>query len=279
MDYKILNDYGIYVLIFIFLSVNFYYKNIVNILLLIISYLVLRNITNENNAIIWSYIISLLYGISKNFHLLENYETIIFNKKPISQLKGNNIVIKPVAPKKSNNTKKIYNIDSFISEELLNQFIDKLNEIDNLLVIKTKKNIYDLKPTIKNIRQNKIITLKQKIKKEDLIKNPIIISNDNFIIDGHYRWFIRKNSIEENTNGIDKNDLYDENINVIMIDYDIKTVFKKLKQFKIKFNENYLSKNILDINSVKEGKNLIKNIKNDIQKLEKNYNLLNIKLL
>lgn len=275
MDYKILNQYGIYSLLVIFLAVNFYYKNIINILLLIISFLVLRNITNENNAIVWAYIISLLYGISKNFHLLENYENVIYKLKPIKDSKTNNIKIKSIKPKITK--KNFHNVDSFISEELLNQFIDKLNGVDNLLVIKTKKNIYDLKPTTKNIRRNKINNMKKNVKMN--VKKPIVISNDNFIVDGHYRWFIRKNSIEENTNGINSDDLYDENINVVMIDYDIKTVLEKLKQFKINFNEDYLSKNVLNINTVKEGNNLIKNIKRDIQLLERNYKLLNIKLL
>ena len=116
--------------------------------------------------------------------------------------------------------------------------------------------------------------MKQNINTSKLIK-PIIISNDNFIIDGHHRWYVRKNLIEMNTNGLNTDEVYNENINVVIIDYNIKTIFKKLKEFKIKYNKDYLSNSVLDINKIQNGKQLIKNLKKDIQLLEENYNLVN----
>ena len=71
MDYNILNQYGVIILVFIYIFINIYYKNIINILIFIIAFLVLRNMIEENNALICAYVISLIYGISKNFHLLE----------------------------------------------------------------------------------------------------------------------------------------------------------------------------------------------------------------
>ena len=115
--------------------------------------------------------------------------------------------------------------------------------------------------------------MKKKLNKK-LLK-PIVISNDNFIIDGHYRWFVRKNLIENNRNGLDNNDLYNENIKIVIIDYNIKQLLKKLKEFKIKYNEKYLSKNVLDLHKINSGKKLIQNIKNDINLLEQNYNMIN----
>ena len=38
--------------------------------------------------------------------------------------------------------------------------------------------------------------------KTKFITKPLVISNDNFILDGHHRWFTRKNLIENNTNNI-----------------------------------------------------------------------------
>ena len=32
-------------------------------------------------------------------------------------------------------------------------------------------------------------------KKTDFMNYPIIISNDNFILDGHHRWFLRKTKL------------------------------------------------------------------------------------
>ena len=45
-----------------------------------------------------------------------------------------------------NSSKNQFDIESIISEELINQFIEKIKEIDDLLIIKTNKNIYNLKP-------------------------------------------------------------------------------------------------------------------------------------
>ena len=50
------------------------------------------------------------------------------------------------------------------------------------------------------MKKTKINKLK-KTMSDDEINKPIIISNDNFIVDGHYRWYIKKNIIETNTNG------------------------------------------------------------------------------
>jgi hypothetical protein len=298
MDYTLLNQYGIIFLIVIFICINIYYKNIINVLIFIICFLGLRNMMTEQNALFLAYIIALVYGIIKNFHLLENFKVYIGksknNKVNDNKLVNNNSVAannkvannkvanktvanKTVANKIVANNKTItknYNIDSALSEELINQFISKLKEVDNLLIEKSEKNIYDLKPTIKNIKKNKIERMRKNIKPSKLVK-PIIISNDNFIIDGHHRWYLRKNLIETNTNGLNTNEIYNENIKVVIIDYDIKTILEKLKEFKIKYNKEYLSNSVLDISKIQKGKNLISNLKRDIGLLEDNYNTIN----
>ena len=301
MDYNLLNQYGIILLIIIFICINIYYKNIINILIFIFSYLGLRNIITDYNALIMSYIISLLYGIIKNFHLLENFTAFIVKKstnKPITKIvtpnkTENNETENNETENKSNKSNKFNkfnksnkskksklidkNSELFISEELINQFITKCKDTDSLLIEKTKQNIYDLKPTIKTMKKSKINTLKKTITKEEMLK-PIIISNDNFIVDGHYRWYVKKHLIETNTNGLNKNDIYNENINVIKIDYNIKNLLNKLKEYKIKYNSEYLSNNILDSTNIKKGYKLLNNIKNDIGKLETIYDLVNSKI-
>jgi len=287
MVYHLLNQYGIKLLVIIYICISIYFKNIINVLILLLSFLVLRNMINENNAILFSYIISLLYGIVKNFHLLENFKTII-SKKPIvnnenNSVRNNSININTsIDPPIKNNSKKkrklinkkLYNVDSIISEELINQFINKIKNIDDLLIVHKRINIYNLKPTIQNIKKNKIDKMKRENNKQ-FINKSIIISNDNFILDGHHRWFLKKNMIENNNNGLDNNELYNENIKITMIDYDIKTLLKKLKEYKINYNETNLSRNVLDVNKLKEGYELINNIKNDISLLEKNYKTIN----
>ena len=305
MDYTLINQYGIIVLVIIFICVNIYYKNIINVLIFIICFLGLRNMMTEQNALFLAYIIALVYGIVKNFHLFENFKVLVGkprnngnndngNNIVNNDNNGNNIVNNDNGNNDNNislnnaknnnnhnNTNSMNNIvnlennvDSVLSEELINQFINKIKEVDNLLVVKTQKSIYDLKPTLKNIKKNKIHKMKQNINTSKLIK-PIIISNDNFIIDGHHRWYVRKNLIETNTNGLNKLEVYNENINVVIIDYKIKTVLRKLKEFKINYNKNSLSHSVLDINKIQNGKLLIKNLKRDIQLLEENYNQVN----
>ena len=326
MDYSLINAYSIIILVIIFICINIYYKNIINILVLIISFLALRNMMNEQSAILVAYIISLVYGIISNFHLLENFKTYIvdrkvnsntdlldiINNKPTNSSNNNsNSSSNPSSSNSSSNSsnnnnkpnnsnsntsnnnnkpnnsssnsssntssKKDYAIDSVISEELINQFINKLKQEDNLLIEKTKQNIYDLKPTIKNIKKNKIKKMNNNLNSELIIK-PIIVSNDNFIIDGHHRWYLRKNLIENNTNGLNDDSLYDENIDIIKIHYDIKVLVKKLNEYKINYNQSYLSNIVLDINKIKEGNKLIKNIKKDIGALEGIYNVINTRV-
>ena len=276
MDYTLINQYGIIVLIIIFICVNIYYKNIINLLLFIICFLGLRNMMNETNALFLAYIIALVYGIIKNFHLFENFKVLVGKPKNNSSVNSGNLMNNSMnnSMNNVNAMNNENNIDSALSEELINQFINKIKEVDNLLVVKTQKSIYDLKPTLKNIKKNKIHKMKQNINTSKLIK-PIIIFNNNFIIDGHHRWYVRKNLIETNTNGLNDDEIYNENINVVIIDYKIKTILKKLKEFKIKYNKEYLSNSVLDINKIQTGKQLIKNIKKDIQLLEENYNLVN----
>ena len=278
MDYTLINQYGIIVLVIIFICVNIYYKNIINVLIFIICFLGLRNMMTEQNALFLAYIISLVYGIVKNFHLFENFKVLVGKPRDNGNNDNVNNIVNLENNRNNYNRNNVVNlennIDSVLSEELINQFITKIKDVDNLLVVKTQKSIYDLKPTLKNIKKNKIQKMKQNINTSKIIK-PIIISNDNFIIDGHHRWYVRKNLIESNTNGLNDEELYNENINVVIIDYKIKTVLRKLKEFKINYNKNSLSNSVLDINKIQNGKKLIKNLKRDIQLLEENYNQVN----
>ena len=107
--------------------------------------------------------------------------------------------------------------------------------------------------------------------------DPLIISNDKFIIDGHYRWFAKKTLVENNTNGYNDldNNIFSENIKVIVIDYPIKKLINKLQEYKIKYNEKYLSKSLLNLDKVKESEKEIIQLKMKIKNIEDNYNKLN----
>ena len=199
MDYTLLNQYGIIALVVIFICINIYYKNIINVLIFIICFLGLRNMMNEQNALFLAYILALVYGIIKNFHLLENFK--IYMGKPnnsnttsntsnTNSNKETNNTSNTNSNKETNTTSNItsnketntsnntsnskkenkqnYNIDSALSEELINQFISKLKEVDNLLIEKKDKNIYDLKPTIKTMKKTKINKLKKTMTDDEI---------------------------------------------------------------------------------------------------------------
>ena len=351
---KIINTYGLFALILIFIAINIYYKNIINIIIFVITLLALRTYFDDTNAIIGAYAISILYGISKNFHLLENFEQVKSNDKPITKnnivkilnnltdvnddnqitlgdlknmISNNNIksilndssnIIKQTSatidsinnlknklnPTNSNDlsrptratretrathetrpsrethptrikrtmpielqentlTNHVPEIDSIISEELINQFINRLKKDDNLLITNTKVNIYDLKPTIANISNSKIKKMvKMANDKNPILSRPIVISKDNFIIDGHHRWYTRKYLVENNTNSYN-NDFYNEDIKVIIIDYYIKKLIEKLQEYKIHFNREYLSQALLNIKTTNTGRNFMNQLRNN----------------
>lgn len=369
---KIISVYGLFLLILIFILINIYYKNIVNIIIFVVSLLALRTQFDDTNSIIGAYAISVLYGISKNFHLLENFQSVKSNDKPITKnnivkilnnltdvdndneitisdiksmitnnlnkdnLKNllqdsNNIIkqtndtidsinnlknklkptiqtnkIKPISKLKNKHRGKrgklnashtkiankptpslnptptisspIPELDSIISEELINQFINKLKMDDNLLITNTKVNIYDLKPTLAKISNNKINKMvKLANEQNNLFNKPIVISKDNFIIDGHHRWYARKYMVENNTNSYNT-DFYSEDIKVIIIDYHIKKLIEKLQEYKINFNRDYLSQALLDLKTNDNGRNFMNQLENENYILDKNKNYKNNKI-
>ena len=104
------------------------------------------------------------------------------------------------------------------------------------------------------------------------VDKPIVITNDFFILDGHHRWYARKNLVENNTNGYNTSGVYKEDIKVVIIDYNIKKCVQKLQEYKIKYNKNYLQKTIGDINNIHKGRKYLDEIKEVINNLENNYN-------
>ena len=329
-------------LIFVFVIVNLIYKNILNILILIFLFLFLRNLMEDKNAIFVSYILTIIYGIYKNFHLLENFDQntvskiekpitehklvkkinkiiddnvtdeediklkhiqnmVVANLKKINKNNRNDISLEePKNNKVHHKKKESYNksqnkankqnnesqrnkanivpeIDSIISEELLNQFIEKAKINDSVNVSKRTINIYELKPIISKIKKQKVIKLSRKFLDNEPCK-PLVISNDKFIIDGHHRWFAKKTLVENNTNGYDNdegNDIFNEDVKVIVIDYPVKKLIQKLQEYKIKYNEKYLSKSLINLDKVKESEKEIRMLKLKLKNIEDNYNKLN----
>ena len=319
---QLLNDYGILVLIILFIIISLYYKNFINIIIFLILFMGIRVMTNSKVALLYAYSIAVLYGIAKNFHLLENFTN---SPSPIKnmllrRIKGKNAkTAKPTKTTQAKATKttqakvttavtakavetvrrtssasskikkvnelergELANklpsnnappIEEIISEDLINKFIRRLKKEDNLLITKDNVNLYKVNPTINKLSKNKLEGIKRKLMTDDaLVNKPIIITNDFFILDGHHRWYARKNLVENNTNGYNTSGIYNEDIKVVIIDYNIKKCVQKLQEYKIKYNKNYLQKTIGDINNIDKGRKYLDEIKEVIQNLENNYN-------
>merc|ERR1712127_980823 len=114
-------------------------------------FLFLRNLMEDKNAIFLAYILTIIYGIYKNFHLIENFDSLSKIEKPITEHRlvktMNNMIDKEITEEediklkhlhkmvtnniKKNNSKKVKKvnneiktnnipeIDSIISEELI----------------------------------------------------------------------------------------------------------------------------------------------------------------
>jgi len=268
------NIFAIILLVSIFLVLNLVYKNIINIIIFFITFIVADNcLKNKYNALIISYIISIIYGIFKNFHLLENFsiKNIKVKEKKIED---------DIEYKRLNNTNvkiKLHpNIKSIISDKLLKKFIDKCKHEDDSSIFTRKVKITDLKPTIHELSSGKI---KKMLSNKKILKKYIVISNDNFIIDGHHRWYANKTFLDGKINNKDNDDYDHENdsqfITSIIINIPINKLLNKIKDFKEEYNEKNITDFKFDNNKISKAKHAIDSIKKNINDLDLYFKDLN----
>lgn len=294
-----LKTYATYLLVLIYIIINLYYKKCINLIIFTVVFIFLYNIFNDlNKAIIYSYILSIGYGIFKNFHLLENFDekkknNIVFikddkdleesNEEPDSKINdidtnSNKMDIKNRLKLMRENKKKLYNnipiekdITNLLSTNLITKYLLKLRKENINSISEKTANILNLKPIIPEIKKGKIKMMNNAInnKKTDFMNYPIIISNDNFILDGHHRWFLRKTKL--NTDSLFNNKF----IKVKIIDFDIKTIINQLRDFKVDYNEKLLSKNKIDSSRLNDSKNSLNIIRGELEKLDSFYEDIN----
>ena len=270
MMYSKTNIIGIYLLISIYLVMNLIYKKLLNVLIFLVSFIVAdKCINNKYTALIIAYTLSICYGIVKNFHLLENFS--ITDNKIIKEdvsltddvvykkLNSNNIVVK-LKP----------NIKSIISDSLLKKFIEKCKREDDSLVFTRKVKIIELRPTINELSSGKI---KKMIQNNRVLNKSIVISSDNFIIDGHHRWYSKKTTIDGRNNREDDND--DDFIKAIIINIPVDKLIQKIKEFKQDYNDENIGNFEIDHNKLSKAKESINAIKNNIENLDNYFQDLN----
>jgi hypothetical protein len=181
-------------------------------------------LNNVINCIIISYIGCIIYSIIKNFHLLENFE-------------------QPTKEKKDKDTDKIHDDNEF-SDRLLENYISKTKEKDPRSSFTRQVKLTDIIPSHSELNPDKLKIMKNK---RELYDIPIVISNDNFIIDGHYRWKINQNNNKEF-------------ITAIIINTTIDKFLKNIKKFKKETNIDELSRFTIDKDKLDKAKEAIKNI-------------------
>ena len=251
-----LNIYAILLLVVVYLVINVLYKNIKALILFLVSLSVLMIFMKDKiNAIILSYVISIMFGIVNNFHLLENFSnrvTIPASLKSIPAMESfnkKNNTKKNETKKNNSNDKETFKkevdleIDMFNTEYELDEICNKV-VIKNLLnklksvgyeVTNTQMKYSDMHPIINKLQSELLKKMMDQIREGKMTFNErVIVSNDNYIIHGHYIWYSKGIFLQEKSNI--NNDIYDDNMNVIVIDMDIKTFISKLEKYDIDYN-------------------------------------------
>jgi hypothetical protein len=259
--YSKYNIFAIYLLISIYLIMNLVYKKILNILIFLISFIVAdKCLNNKYTALIIAYALSISYGIIKNFHLLENFAI-----KDNNNIQEENLKDDPVYKKMNTNTDMVIKLNapthSIISEHLLKKFIDKCKKEDNSVIYTRKVKIIDLRPTINELSNGKI---KKMLENKMVLGKTIVISNDNYIIDGHHRWYANKSKIV----GRKEDDDESAFIKATIINMPVEQLLRKIKVFKQDHNESNMGRFNVDHTKIQNAKSSIKLIQDNINILD-----------
>lgn len=203
---SIIEKYGIYVLIFIYIFINLYYKNTINIVIFFIALLATINLLDVKiYSVVLAYIISIIYGIFNNYHLLENFKLKIKEHQP-----------SPIINEKIDILKEFKEI---MNERLCNNYIDHIQSKYTNIVKDGRETCDNLKPILTEL-DTKLVS---KFVKDETIDKRIVISSDKFIILGHYWWYALKILINQNKIG--------EEIDVIVIDMPLKKLMYSIHEF------------------------------------------------
>jgi len=272
MDSYIYN-LGIHILLVIYFIINIYYKKYFNLVLITSLFGILFFIIQDyKNALVIAYIISIIYGIYKNFYLIENFNS----KEKELDIRQDENTVELVKENRTRHSRihtkdeiKLQNFDikSLINDEILDYFMQDLKKNHISIIYNKKVNVEHLNPTLKELNLKKINNMKEN---NNILAKPIIISNDNFIIDGHHRWYsITSNNNESymnNKHSVKKNMNL---INVTMINLSVSEIIKRIKSFKYNFNKTAIKNSTIDKKRLKQSRELLDQIKNNVNKLDK----------
>lgn len=313
MIQTLLEKYGIFVLVIGYLLINVYLRNIRTLVLFLVTFIAFyQTVSNKTYALIIAYVVSILFSIVKNFHLLENFKSVPKIPATFKELKEmNSFKEASKKPEKEpephriirSKKKKVEQIDNqvemrnehlydpkkndlevqeILSDALVKEFLEKIKKSGHIKVKNKKMSFYKLKPVIAELDGDTVSSLKNEVLYEasNILKKNVIVSSDNYIIDGHYTWYLKGVflSMKDENTMVDYK--YTDSINVIQIDLPIEELITKMKNYKMDYNSAILSKFSLDKNKMNELAENIKTLKNSVKKLEEHYvDLSNVKLV
>lgn len=315
MIQEILEKYGIFVLVLAYLLINVYLRNLRVLVLFLVTFIAFyQTVTNKTYALVIAYLVSISYSIVKNFHLLENFNTVPKIPSSFKELSG----LKPFAPAKKVKANKpvphnkirskkglvirddnkppvelrdnhVYDskkndleIQEILSDRLVAEFLEKIRKAGHVKVKNKKMSFYKLKPVIAELDGDTVNSLKNEVLYEanNLLKKKVVVSKDNYIIDGHYTWYLKGVFLAEKDEHTIIDHKYTDSINVVQIDLPINELIQKMKHYKLDYNSAVLSKFSMDKNKMDDLAENIRTLKKSVEKLEEHYvDLSNVNLV
>ena len=153
------------------------------------------------------------------------------------------------------NDNKYFDIMNNISHELIQEYIKQTK----IKTLNTSVKISQIIPTRPDINVKKINEMS---KKNKILNAPLIITKDNFIIDGHHRWYLLKQQKKT------------DYVSVEIIQDNINVVIKSMLKFKNDYNDKLLQGFRLDLKKIKTTQQAIKDIKKNLSIIDKYSNEL-----
>ena len=319
MIQEILEKYGIFVLVLAYLVINIYLRNLKVLVLFLVTFIAFyQTVTNKTYALVIAYLVSISYAIVKNFHLLENFNSVPKIPSSFKELNGTlnglkhiesikkEMTNKPVPHNKIRSKKKLVVVDDnkpraelrndhvydpnkndleiqeILSDKLVAEFLEKIRKAGHVKVKNKKMSFYKLKPVIAELDGDTVNSLKNEVLYEanNLLKKNVVVSKDNYIIDGHYTWYLKGVFLAEKDEHTIIDNKYTDSLNVVQIDLPIDELIQKMKHYKLDYNSAVLSKFSMDKNKMDDLAENIRTLKKSVEKLEEHYvDLSNVNLV
>jgi len=123
-------------------------------------------------------------------------------------------------------------------EKVTKTFLSYLKK-NGVKVKKINIDVRKLKPMQNQLNGDAINNMKKKYKQGmfNINKQTILVSKNNYIIDGHHRWGTLRSCLDNVNECINKNNTFNSKISTYQINLTPLKIIKLSKSFKIKYND------------------------------------------